>query len=494
MRWLKRPSFAVTLLLNHLPIWVFTWGMLILTPVALMYFSDQVDGLEMALINGSLEPAALHAAAALVKHAWLLCFGVFVVFGLGGSAAALWTHRAVSKRLSAIAAYARAKAAGEDIEDIVPAGDGIFGELERALVATVREIEARDQRLQEEARMQRIDAQLQRALDQSDSEEEAYQVAGRALGVLLGETSSELLVADASHAHLRRVASNPHAPPPGCSAESPSACAAVRCGKTLDFDSVDGLDACLKLRRDGVRGGVCSPVSVLGRTVGVIHAVRGDEADDADVGPEAVQALRLVSGHLGTRLGILSTLTTTRRQAERDALTGLLNRRSFRDAVAVQLAKGKTSSFVMCDLDHFKRLNDTAGHEAGDRALQLFARVVRSALRPADLVGRWGGEEFAVFLPSCEGPDALVVMDRLREKLQAALERSSAPPFTFSGGVAIAPEHGEDLDELASTADRALYDAKRAGRNRVLLAGGAPDSQPGAEDSVEESSHIAAAE
>jgi diguanylate cyclase (GGDEF)-like protein len=122
----------------------------------------------------------------------------------------------------------------------------------------------------------------------------------------------------------------------------------------------------------------------------------------------------------------------------------------------------------MADLDHFKTLNDTFGHETGDRALRLFARVLRDSLRGSDLVSRYGGEEFAIAFPDCSAIDAIRALNTARAQLDAAITVGGLPKFTCSFGITDA-EAGEDLAAVLRRADGALLAAKRQGRDRVVL-------------------------
>lgn len=148
-------------------------------------------------------------------------------------------------------------------------------------------------------------------------------------------------------------------------------------------------------------------------------------------------------------------------RAERDALTGLANRRAFERALASLAARSAAAALVMLDIDHFKSLNDTEGHEAGDAALAALAGVLRSCTRPSDLPFRYGGEEFGVLLPGLGVEAASQVAERIRAAAEASL------PRTVSAGVACAPPAA--YERLVAEADAALYRAKRTGRNRVEL-------------------------
>jgi diguanylate cyclase (GGDEF)-like protein len=150
-------------------------------------------------------------------------------------------------------------------------------------------------------------------------------------------------------------------------------------------------------------------------------------------------------------------------------LTGLLNRRSVEDRVHGLMREERAFAVVMCDLDNFKELNDTHGHEAGDRALRVFSSTLKTSLRPNDYAARYGGEEFLIVFPDCAADGALRAVERLREELAIAAGSGGAPAFTASFGVADL-SHGTTLDEIIKHADDALLAAKRTGKNRVLVA------------------------
>jgi diguanylate cyclase (GGDEF)-like protein len=167
---------------------------------------------------------------------------------------------------------------------------------------------------------------------------------------------------------------------------------------------------------------------------------------------------------------MLRAFTKSEVQAHTDPLTGLMNRRSLEIEVRSLTTDHRAYVVAYGDLDHFKQLNDVYGHDAGDRALRLFARVVRDSLRPNDIPARYGGEEFVIVIPECTVADAVVVIDRLREKLAAAQQGATVPPFTVSFGVASA-QLGSPFDDTVDLADGALLEAKAKGRDRVVIAG-----------------------
>lgn len=159
-------------------------------------------------------------------------------------------------------------------------------------------------------------------------------------------------------------------------------------------------------------------------------------------------------------------------QATYDPLTGLFNRRSILDKLQQELSRASrgddTLAVAICDIDHFKQVNDTYGHQTGDDVLQGFAAILRDSLRSYDSAGRIGGEEFLLIAPLKAGTDSLSQFDRLRAEIASSgiSTRSGVLSVTVSIGVACATACST-LDKMMERADAALYRAKRDGRNRV---------------------------
>lgn len=163
------------------------------------------------------------------------------------------------------------------------------------------------------------------------------------------------------------------------------------------------------------------------------------------------------------------------REAREDPLTGVAVRRilerRLHEAYGRALSGGAPMAVILCDLDHFKRINDTYGHDVGDRALISAAAVLENHRRDEDLCARYGGEEFAILLEEANGGTALTLAERLREKIEEIelIVDGKRVPITMSAGVAAFPElHVKAPSELLVFADEALYEAKRRGRNQVL--------------------------
>ena len=171
-----------------------------------------------------------------------------------------------------------------------------------------------------------------------------------------------------------------------------------------------------------------------------------------------------------------------------DSLTGLLNHTKLKQRLDQTLQKALRSkipmAFAMIDIDHFKRVNDNHGHPTGDRVIKALARLLQKRLRKTDSIGRYGGEEFAVIFWDADARAATRILDQIREDFSKIEHRAEDSAFscTFSAGVAGFPEY-PDGHGINSAADRALYVAKRLGRNRVMEADGADALAP-QEDAV----------
>lgn len=155
----------------------------------------------------------------------------------------------------------------------------------------------------------------------------------------------------------------------------------------------------------------------------------------------------------------------------RDPLTGLANRRQFQAVLEREIDRvtrsGEAALLLMLDIDHFKRVNDTYGHEVGDLALQGVAAILRTTLRTTDFVARFGGEEFLALLPATGLNDALAVAEKVRTAV-ATIPAPGSGSATISIGVAVAEKQHADESEAVLLADKNLYAAKEGGRNRVV--------------------------
>ncbi|HEU4977724.1 MAG TPA: diguanylate cyclase [Solirubrobacteraceae bacterium] len=206
---------------------------------------------------------------------------------------------------------------------------------------------------------------------------------------------------------------------------------------------------------------------------GVVNGIiwADDPADRLLPTTERLQALRAFANQAISAVDSARQLEHVSHLAAHDPLTGLRNRRDFEpriDADISRLHPTGVVSLIVCDLDHFKRVNDSLGHEAGDQVLRRFSELLRRSTRGSDVPTRLGGEEFAIVLPGADGSAALAVAERLR--LAVRQEFSDVEPaISVSAGVACSSEDVASAAELMRAANRSLYAAKRLGRDRCVL-------------------------
>jgi diguanylate cyclase (GGDEF)-like protein len=306
------------------------------------------------------------------------------------------------------------------------------------------------------------------ALELAEDETSSYEVLRRALGVVGGPRRVELLLAERGSTKLQRVAANPAAPAPGCPVDLTGSCVALRRGQVSVFDSSESINACPKLRDrpEGSCSAACVPVTIAGRPVGVLHMTA---ADGTPPSADVVEQLVGLATQTGTRFSALRTLESSRHEASTDGLTGLPNRRILESQIGELFERDTPFVIVLADLDRFKLLNDNFGHEMGDKALQLFAGVLRDNVRGNDVVARLGGEEFVLVYPNMSVEISLEAIDRVRAALARALDASTVPPFTCSFGIAHSTV-GTDGDTVLRVADAGMLRAKDLGGDQAVVA------------------------
>jgi diguanylate cyclase (GGDEF)-like protein len=198
--------------------------------------------------------------------------------------------------------------------------------------------------------------------------------------------------------------------------------------------------------------------------------VDGGEYDDPDI-----QLLAHVAADLELVLRKAEDLDRLRAQAFLDSLTGSYNRRGFDEHLHVELTRAKRYdrpfALMLVDLDAFKRINDKLGHQSGDYVIRRFAELLTNTFRTTDIISRYGGDEFAVIFPETTGEEAVRLAGRIRVLLRGLFPDSQiSRAVTASFGVAAFPADAALAEDLVASADRALYAAKTAGRDRVVAA------------------------
>ena len=258
---------------------------------------------------------------------------------------------------------------------------------------------------------------------------------------------------------------------PGAKTFAPDECWALRKGKYhLSNDHYTTLP-CAHMSAVGTEQTLCIPLVAHGNTIGMMHLyVHEEQFDD-----ERMQLAFTIGEHLGLALANLTLQQELREQAVRDPLTGLHNRRYLEENITHQFMRAQRHkqplSLLALDMDHFKRFNDTFGHDAGDYVLKTLGAQLVQSLRGEDIVCRVGGEELAVLLPNTDGEMAMRVAQklcRMVSDLHLDFHGKSLGQLTLSIGVATFPDDGDNYEALMKQADMALYRAKKNGRNQAL--------------------------
>ena len=435
-------------------------------------FNDSLAALDAAMQQQTMALSA-HivqanddaAAAEADAKKWLITTGILTNLVVGLLVG--WLTRSIRRSLRAVRDVAQALAEGDLTARNTTTGADELGELGGAINGMADNLREVIGKLRAEADRDAFGTQLVEALDMADSEEEAYDVLGRAMTLISPDLPTELLLADSSRAHLERATQHPLAGAAGCTVDSPFSCMAVRRGSAVTFPDSEGLNACTRLRGRpcGPVAAVCVPISFMGRALGVLHS-----AGPVDKLPDTRQVAQLTTLGLqaGARIGTVRAFHSTQHKAATDSLTGLHNRRSAEERARDLTVASKPFAVVLADLDHFKQLNDSRGHHAGDQALRLFAETLRHHMREHDMAARWGGEEFVLILANANSQQALEAVERIRVGLATALLTGGSPAFTSSFGIADSGMNPR-FEKLLKIADEALYRAKDAGRDRALI-------------------------
>lgn len=320
--------------------------------------------------------------------------------------------------------------------------------------------------------------ELDAALDLAPTEADAIDIVREAFKKHLSMQPVELHLVDPIDPVLElAVATGDHQTKQG-TRSSPWESLAARTNTTIVYDTTDRLDVCTHLvsRLHQPMSAIAIPVNVMGRLLGVMYGF-GPECEKP--GRDDVKFLEDVATLVGARLAILRASISTAATAEDiDKLTGLPDRSAMQERVLRMLRDRQPFTVAVADIDRFSRLNETEGREAGDRALQLIARVARKAVRPGDVIGRIGGDEFLFVLPRTSPEDATRAFERLREELVLAQSNSDDPPFSLSIGV-IGSASGGTIEEILHRAAGALDHARTQGGNRVVVAHTTKPAPPG---------------
>lgn len=277
----------------------------------------------------------------------------------------------------------------------------------------------------------------------------------------------------------------------GKNAFPPEECWALRRGKAhlvAAADNDKGGLICRHLQPGTPGASLCVPLTAQGETLGLLHLRRKIEPVDhpdffdddleGEFNEKRIKFVESAVENISLALSNLKLREKLRQQAIRDPLTGLFNKRYLQETLEREVERARRAEkplgVLMLDLDHFKRFNDTYGHEAGDELLRAFGHVLKGIVRVEDIPCRYGGEEFTLIMPDCPLEPLLVRAEEIRravEQIQVKKGGEVLGLVTVSIGAAVFPDQGAQGEVLLQMADAALYQAKKAGRNRVVAAG-----------------------
>lgn len=223
---------------------------------------------------------------------------------------------------------------------------------------------------------------------------------------------------------------------------------------------------------DGIASEVCVPLFDRGKVVGILNV---ESTHGVRLGVDDLRLIRMLGEHIGLAIGQARLYGEVQRLAITDALTGALNRRHFFELGEAEFRRssrlGHPLCAIMLDIDHFKQVNDQFGHAVGDHVLHDLVDRFRKNLREGDVLGRYGGEEFAILLPKTDLESATQIAERLRLVVSETPfdTRRNSIAVTLSLGVAMCSRNTADLSALLDAADRGMYSSKHSGRNRVTF-------------------------
>jgi diguanylate cyclase (GGDEF)-like protein len=309
----------------------------------------------------------------------------------------------------------------------------------------------------------------------AEAEDEAYELLRRQIERSIAGSSAAVLNRNNSDDRLEPTTTLPEGSQliERLIGAHPRSCLAVRFGRAHqegpDRQPLLGCEVCGNLGFT-----TCEPLLVGGEVIGAALVQHPDVLSARED-----SALRASVSQAAPTLANLRNLALAEIRAATDSLTGLPNTRSARDTLKRMVAQASRTisplAALLLDLDHFKQINDSFGHERGDDVLAAVGATLGSMMRDSDFIARYGGEEFLILLPNTGHDEALLVADKIRGEIARIVVAGVNRDITASLGLAMIPDDAGDATTLLRYADRALYAAKAAGRNRVVAAQPAPE-------------------
>lgn len=451
------------------------------TPAAHVHVEDEINAefataVKAAKSITSQETREADLAYRAAQRDYDFSIELMLIAGLTGLlcsiATVIWLIRSVLPRTLAYSAFATEVGQGDYRRRLRPEGRDELAQLGRALDELA-------ERRQAAATYDRNKLELIDALQLTESEQDAHELLQRHLERVVPESRVTVLNRNEETDRLQAMTPIPADSPLLTSLEQakPRACLAIRKARPHATSGATGRAELMPCPVCSSCAGQtsCEPLIVSGEVIGSVLTTSPHPLSKTDQ-----RAIREAVTQTAPVIGNLRNLAGAEMRALTDGLTGLPNRRAITTAgqrlVARSLRAGSPLAVLMCDIDHFKLVNDRYGHGRGDDVLKAVGAALGDVLRPADFAGRYGGEEFVVVLPDTPLEPARAIAERIRGAVAAIQLPGLEHRVTLSVGIAVLPDHGQDAAALQSAADRALYAAKNAGRDRVEVF--APDLPP----------------
>ena len=392
---------------------------------------------------------------------WMLLVLALALLSAVGIVA--WLIRSVLSRTLAYSAFANRVTEGDFSQRLSPKGND---ELDQ-LAATLDELA---QSRQSEESYEAAKLEFNDTMQLTESEREAHELLKRYLERAVVDCEVTIFNRNNSADRLEAVTTLAEHSPLIASLEGakPRSCLAVRMARTHagshDADALMPCPVC-----SGCSGRTtCTPFLVSGEVIGSVLADHGSPLESNET-----RSIREAVLQTAPVLGNLRNLAIAERRAATDGLTGLPNRRALHDVLKRMVAQASRTvsplSALMCDLDHFKEINDRFGHGRGDDVLAAVGAAITHTIRASDFAGRYGGEEFLILLPATGLDGARDIAERVRAAVADIRVPNVERRISMSIGIAVLPDHAIDAESLEQASDRALYAAKNGGRDRVEI-------------------------
>ncbi|HEX3371947.1 MAG TPA: sensor domain-containing diguanylate cyclase, partial [Candidatus Acidoferrales bacterium] len=355
---------------------------------------------------------------------------------------------------------------------------------ETALMQSHQELIVRSVELEQTASQMRRLVEMSDLLQSCASSDEARQVAEKALTKFFPAEAGTIYLASELSGTLETFASWNNANLALDESFGPQECWALRRGRPHIFTIDGAATRCTHVRDKKAEASICAPMSGQGKSLGVFHMEwrEGDTGASSSRTEDRQSLAAGVADIIALAISNVRLREALKDQTIHDPLTGLYNRRYLEDSLHREISRARRSGasvgFIMFDVDNFKQFNDTHGHQLGDQLLRALGNYLKALVRPEDIPCRYGGEEFTLVMPGASREIARERAEKARRgfqnlRLSDRLGLGNAvDAVTISAGVAVFPEHGNEVNQVLKAADEALYEAKRAGKDRVEMAPG----------------------